>query len=153
MEQILKELDFDIAYIDDVLVHSLDHDSHLIHLETVFSRLRDAKLKLKIKKCHFGCIETKSLGYIVSAACIRINESKLSAMRDYPIPKSAKQARKFNEFTSCYRNFIPNYVNINEPIHKAALLTTLDSKSKTGLKRTSNGQMYVKKLSIRSNHV
>ncbi len=113
MNRMLSGLKFALAYIDDVLCHSRNHDEHIIHLDQVFQRLREAKLKIKLRKCHFGCLET---------------------IRDYPQPKSAKQARKWNGITSQYRQFIPSYANINEPLQIAALMSTKDPKTKKRVK-------------------
>jgi hypothetical protein len=134
MNQMLSGLQFALAYIDDVLCHSRNHAEHLEHLSQVFQRLREAKLKIKLRKCQFGYLETKFLGYIISAKGIRMNPEKIAAIRDYPQPKSAKQARKWNGITSQYRQFIPSYPNINEPLQEAALLTTKDLKTKKRVK-------------------
>ena len=40
-------------YIDDILVFSETLEDHLGHLQLVLNRLRSAKLKLKLEKCHF----------------------------------------------------------------------------------------------------
>jgi len=81
----LKGLKFASAYIDDIIVHSKSHEEHLSHLEFVFTRLRQAKLKIKLRKCHFGCRETKFLGYVISAKGIRMNAAKIEAIKDYPV--------------------------------------------------------------------
>ncbi|CAK5080050.1 unnamed protein product [Meloidogyne enterolobii] len=41
------------AYIDDILVHSEDFESHIETLTNVFNRLEKAGLKLKADKCRF----------------------------------------------------------------------------------------------------
>lgn len=41
-----------LIYLDDVVMFSSDFDSHVCHLEEVFSRLHQHELKLQPKKCH-----------------------------------------------------------------------------------------------------
>ena len=52
---ILKGLKYRFAliYIDDIIIFSQSVDEHLVHLEEVFRRLRDANVKLNPKKCSF----------------------------------------------------------------------------------------------------
>ena len=56
MESVLKHLNYKIAlcYLDDIIVHSKTFDDHLDHLKQVFARAREANIKLKPSKCHFG---------------------------------------------------------------------------------------------------
>ena len=44
---------FVLIYIDDITIFSKSIDEHLTRLEEVFSRLREANVKLKPKKCSF----------------------------------------------------------------------------------------------------
>ena len=50
MELTMKYLDNVIVYFDNLLIHSDSHHSHRIHLQQVFTRLREANLKLKVAK-------------------------------------------------------------------------------------------------------
>ena len=66
METVLAGLPFAKCYVDDILICSPDVDTHLSHLDIVLSRLHDANMKIKAKKCHFGLSEIKYLGHIVA---------------------------------------------------------------------------------------
>lgn len=52
-------------YIDDILVFSKNFDEHLIHLNQVFQKLREANLTLQPTKCHFASKQVKYLGHII----------------------------------------------------------------------------------------
>ena len=56
---------FAIAYLDDILIFSTSFEEHLIHLNTIFDRLRYHGLKLKLKKCSFLQTETNFLGFVI----------------------------------------------------------------------------------------
>ncbi len=130
MERLLNGLKFAIAYIDDILVHSATVEDHLKHLDEVLSSLEKSKLKIKLRKCHFGYREARFLGYNVSGVGVRMRDEKIRSITEYPEPQSAKQARKLNGLTSYYRNYIESYGTINEPIQKAAQMTTKDFATK-----------------------
>ena len=53
VNKVLSGLTFAFGYLDDILVFSLDMESHLKHLRLLFERLRSADLKLKEVKCNF----------------------------------------------------------------------------------------------------
>lgn len=67
MNEVLKEYinDFVIVYIDDVIVYSPDHSTHVEHLEKVFNKIREAKIKLGADKCEVGATSMNILGHTV----------------------------------------------------------------------------------------
>ena len=67
---------FAMAYLDDVIIFSKTFEEHLEHMETVFSRLRDAGMKLKMSKCDFLKREVNYLGHVVSATGIKPDPEK-----------------------------------------------------------------------------
>jgi len=73
MECVLRGLTWKIAliYLDDVLVYSRTFDAHLEHLRLVFDRFREAGLKLKPSKCHFGQKKVKFPGHVISKDGVR----------------------------------------------------------------------------------
>ena len=78
MEVVLSGLVWDscFVYIDDVLVCSRTFEEHLQHLRQVFTRLREANLKLKPKKCLFLRDEVSYLGHVVTREGIHPDPSK-----------------------------------------------------------------------------
>ena len=53
MTGILKDFDFAIAYLDDIIIFSRTAEDHLSHIKQVFAKLQIAKLSMKLSKCHF----------------------------------------------------------------------------------------------------
>ena len=47
MTGILKELDFAITYLDDIIIFSRMAEEHLSHIQQVFEKLRNAKPSMK----------------------------------------------------------------------------------------------------------
>jgi hypothetical protein len=54
-----------IAYVDDIVVMNKNKEDHIADLKETFVNLREAGLKLNLKKCVFGVSRGKMLGYII----------------------------------------------------------------------------------------
>ena len=71
MNQVIKGLPFAFVYLDDVLIHSPDIETHLKHIRILFQRLREADLKLKDSKCNYFKTHVQYLGHLVSGKGIK----------------------------------------------------------------------------------
>ena len=120
MTHVLRGLEWDLclAYIDDLIIFSRWFDEHLLHLEQVFKRLREADVKLKPSKCHFVKAQVEHLGHIVSADGVRPNPAKITAVKDFPVPKSVKDLRAFLGLCNYYRRFVKGCAQIASPLNK-----------------------------------
>lgn len=118
MEVILAGLTNSTAYIDDILTFSTDFESHLAHLEKLLTRLKEANIKIKTRKCKVACDETLFLGYKITRKGVGIDESRVKAIKNYPRPKNQKQVKQFLGLAGYYRHFIPNFSDKAEPLNK-----------------------------------
>ena len=119
METVLHGLTFKfcLIYLDDIIVFSKTFEDHVQHLTAVFERLKNAGLKLHPKKCTFAKRQIKYLGHIVSSDGILPDPDKISAIKDYPIPKRLKDVRAFLGLSGYYRKFIKDYAKIASPLY------------------------------------
>ena len=62
INKVLRDVPFAIAYLDDIIIYSKAAEEHLDHLKQVFHKLQDAKLSMKLSKCHFFTKEMQYLG-------------------------------------------------------------------------------------------
>ena len=53
MTSILKDFNFTIAYLDDIIIISKTPEEHLAHIRKVFEKLHSANLSMKLSICHF----------------------------------------------------------------------------------------------------
>ena len=104
MESVLRGLNWKICliYIDDIIIFSKSFEEHLAHMDLVFMRLQEAKIKLKASKCHFAYLEVTYLGHIVSCNGIQPDPDKVSAVQDFPIPRKVKDVRSFFSLANYY---------------------------------------------------
>ena len=69
------------------------------------------------EKSKFYIIKIVFLGYKISPSQIRIELSKVEAIKKWPIPINVIEVRGFIGFINFYRMFIKGYSNIARPLY------------------------------------
>ena len=64
-----------------MIARSQTEEEHLDHLQKLFFRLKEYKLRLNPSKCTFGVRSGKLLGFIVSNKGIEVDPSKVEAIQ------------------------------------------------------------------------
>jgi len=83
------------VYVDDLLVCSSTFHEHLQHLRQVFTRLRQAGLRLKARKCLFLHEEVPYLGHVVTKEGIKPDPAKTEKVQHFPVPVSVSHVGQF----------------------------------------------------------
>ena len=73
-------------------------------------------MKLKPKKCNLFKDSINYLGRVISPEGIRADPEKLRAVSEWSTPKGPKEIRSFLGFCSYYRDFIPSYSRVSNPL-------------------------------------
>ena len=116
INEVIKGLPFAFGYLDDVLIHSPDIESHLQHMRILFQRLREADLKLKDSKCNYFKTHVQYLGHLVSGKGIKPLPEKLESVKKMPAPTTPKEIKQFLGLVGYYRKFIPRFADIARPM-------------------------------------
>ena len=119
MTNTLKDFNFAIVYLDDIIIFSRTPEEHLTHIRQVFEKLCSAKLSMKLSKCHYFSKEIQYLGHILSTKVIHPLPSKTQAIQKMQPATTPKQDQAFLRLVRYYRKFIRNFPKI------AKLLTLL----------------------------
>jgi len=105
-----------IVYLDDILIFSEDPEAHTQHVRQVFTRLSEYQLYANPSKCAFFVRSVEFLGYIISDAGVSMDQSRVTAILEWPTPKNHKEVQIFLGFTNFYRRFIDKYSQIAGPL-------------------------------------
>ena len=109
---------FVMVFLDDIVVYSKDTKQHLEHLNLVFEALSGAHLTVKESKCTFFKTEVDLLGYIVGADGLKAQPTKTNAIEKQPPPSDITALRRFLGMATYYRQLVPEFSKIAEPLNK-----------------------------------
>ena len=96
IDEVLRDLHFSYAYIDDVLIASSTPEEHKQHLQQVFDRFRQFGVIINPAKCDFGVSELTSeltfLGHYLNTNGVRPLHDKVKII---PQPTTQRKLREF----------------------------------------------------------
>ncbi|KAL4030699.1 hypothetical protein IC575_008949 [Cucumis melo] len=107
---------FVIVFIDDILVYSVDRESHEEHLRIVLQTLREKQLYAKFNKCEFWLEQVVFFGHVVSAKGVSVDPYKVEAIVNWERPISATEVRSFLGLAGYYRHFIKDFSRLALPL-------------------------------------
>lgn len=121
MNDLLRECisKYVVVYLDDILIYSPNIELHVQHIEVVLSIFKQHQLYVKLSKCEFAKQEVVYLGYTIGQQCLRTEERKIMAIKEFPIPPTnITNLKSFLGLTGYYRRFIQNYAGIAKPLYE-----------------------------------
>jgi hypothetical protein len=87
---------FVVVYFDNILIYSPNKEKYIQHVREVLCVLRREKFYASPTKCSFMKDSILFLGYVVSKDGLAVDESKVAAMRDWPVPTTLHEVRSFH---------------------------------------------------------
>ena len=105
-----------VVCFDDILIYSKRLDEYIGHLRHVLEVLRKKSLYSNLQKCDFCVDKIIFLGYVVNAKGIKMNESKVKAIQEWPTLKSITEVRSFHDLASFYKRFVKDFSTLVSPL-------------------------------------
>ena len=105
-----------LVYLDDIISFGTTFEDALDNLTLIFERLRSCGLQLKSTKCHLFQTSVPFLGHVVGRRGLECDPRKITDVNSWPVPDCLKSVRQFLGFVGYYWCFIPNFVDLAEPL-------------------------------------
>eukprot|EP00731_Ephydatia_muelleri_P039115 Em1119g1a len=106
-----------LVYLDDIIVLGRTFTEHLSNLGSVFSRIRDAGLKIKPEKCSFLKEKVKYLGHIVSKEGIAADPEKTATVKTW-LQQVPRRCNSSWDWQTTIVDLIKDFAQIAKPLHK-----------------------------------
>ena len=108
MSKVLRNILFSYAlcYLEEILCMSTSPERHCKHLSGIFSRFRQAKLRLNPSKCKFAFSQVVYLGHALSKDGISVHESKIALIKTPRTQKCSTTSK------------LPRYCKLLPPLHQ-----------------------------------
>jgi RNase H-like domain found in reverse transcriptase len=105
-------------YLDDIIIIRTSFQHQIDLIKEVAKRLREANLTVNLNKVHANLSRIKILGNILDKDGLHADPVKVKAMSKYPVPRNAKDVKRFLGVSGWFSRFIQNYSAIVPPLSK-----------------------------------
>ena len=107
-----------IAYLDDLIIWSPSFSEHLRVLDEILTIIGTNGLTLSPSKAHIAYDEVTALGHRVGRLGLGTHREKTEAMRHLRRPETYKDLEAALGLFSYYRQFVPRFAQIAEPLYR-----------------------------------
>ncbi len=116
MEVVIHQLKNVLAHIDDLLVHTKDHEQQLRILDQLFIRLRKYGLTINLPKSMFYLPEVKYLAFKINQEGVQPGTDHLKAIAANQPPKDVAEVRQFLGLCNFFRSHVRNFAQLTAPL-------------------------------------
>jgi hypothetical protein len=98
-----------------VILFSSTAEQHAQKLERVLERFEKANLQLHLGKCAIAQPQVNYLGYTLTEE-VSASSDKVETVKNYPIPRNAKDVKAFLGLASFYCRLVPKLAETAKPL-------------------------------------
>ena len=106
------------SFINDIMVGMETEEGHNKLVAEILKRLKQNNLYVKLEKYKWKVKEVDFLRIVLGPEGIKIEEVKVKAVLDWPVPKSVKDIQKLLGLANYYRRFIKRFAKIARTLHE-----------------------------------
>ena len=114
IDEVLRDLHFSYAHINDVLIASSTPEEHKQHLKLVFDCFRQFGV---IVNPELGASEFTYLGHYLNSQGVHQLQDKVKVMQDFPQPTTQYKLHEFLGLVNFYHHFLPHCANTLKLLH------------------------------------
>lgn len=81
------------------------------------NKLKEVNLKLNAGKCQYLKKSIVYLGHNISDKGVLSNNTKIEAIKKYPVPKNVDEVKRFVAMLNYYRRHIKDFAKIARPLN------------------------------------
>ncbi|MBW0553612.1 hypothetical protein O181_093327 [Austropuccinia psidii MF-1] len=101
-----------VVYIYYIIIYSEKLEDHVQYIDRVFSKLTLINLKLSLNNFNFGQQELLELVHKASDLRLAIDQNKVAAVLQKPVPKNLNKMQSFLGLSSYYKQHIKHFSQI-----------------------------------------
>ena len=105
-------------FIDNIMVGTETKEGHDELVAKILKRLEENNLYVKPEKYKWKVREVDFLGVVIRLEEIKIEEEKVKAALNQPVPKLVKDIQKFLGLANYYRRFMEGFAKIVRALHE-----------------------------------
>ena len=120
------------SFIDNIMIGTETEKRYNKLVIEILKRLEENNLYIKPEKYKWKVREVNFLGVVIGLEGIKIEDEKVKAVLDWPVPKLVEDIQKFLGLANYYRRFLEGFAKIARLLHK---LTRKEQKWKWGIRQ------------------
>ena len=139
---------FEVPYLDDLLIFSKTFEEHLNHIKLVLQRLKKHGIKIKPSKCNFFKREVSYLGRLISAEGYTVDprSTEVLTTKIRKRPTNISELRSLLGLIGYFRRSIPNFSQTVKPLYQLLKDKELKRGSKQKIEWKDDHQLILDKL-------
>lgn len=119
MENLFREVEGIIIYIDDILIFAKDKVELDERTEAVLRILSENNLTLNHNKCEYGKETIDFLGHKLTPEGLNIEESKVRDIKNFREPQTVSELKSFLGLATYVSSYIPKFADLTAPLWEA----------------------------------
>ena len=80
-----------VVYLNDILIYSENPEKHTEAVRSMLARLEQHQLYANLDKCEFNTEMVEFLGFVISPDGVLIEESRVTAIKEWPTLKNVRE--------------------------------------------------------------